>query len=281
LVAGTPPAAAAPIIAIGVGKDTFVYVKTGTPANPWIKIPGSDGVKQVSQSPVDGSLIGASTSQKPLNKLSLDPATHWNPVATGNPGWIYNELHQRNDGMMIGLGTDGKTYTFNGGATGPLAQSNPDAGWGGWCCLGGLNFSQDGGYIWGAQDQGNIWKKASKANRGDGLDSMRDGNWNGGSVVTTTTPAMLSIVDMPDGTLLAIGNDNKTYTMSSVVGTPQATADTVEMLKVSKWDKTKGLQWLPPASTTSTYSTEPVYMVSNYEVEPITSTEEDYRGIIE
>ena len=37
----------------------------------------------------------------------------------------------------------------------------------------------------------------------------------------------------------------------------------------------------PAATTTSTYSTEPVYMVSNYEVEPITATEEDYRGVIE
>jgi hypothetical protein len=41
------------------------------------------------------------------------------------------------------------------------------------------------------------------------------------------------------------------------------------------------IKTLSTVSTTSTYSTEPVYMVSNYEVEPITSTEEDYRGIIE
>jgi hypothetical protein len=66
--------------------------------------------------------------------------------------------------------------------------------------------------------------------------------------------------------------------MSSVVGTPQATADTVEMLKVSKWNKTKGTQWLPPAPTTSTYTSEPV---SNYEIEPITSTEWDYMGVVE
>jgi Concanavalin A-like lectin/glucanases superfamily len=41
------------------------------------------------------------------------------------------------------------------------------------------------------------------------------------------------------------------------------------------------IKTLSTVSTTSTYSTEPVYMVSNYEVEPITSTAEDYRGMIE
>jgi hypothetical protein len=274
-----PAAAAAPIIAIGVGKDTFVYVKTGTPASPWIKIPGSDGVKQVSQSPIDGSLIGASTNAKILNKVSLDPATHWNPVTIDHSDWSFNEIHQRNDGLMIGLGLDGKTYCFAGPATGPLTQNN-DAGWGRWCCLDGINFSQDGGYLWGANRAGSIWKKASKAAvvPGAGLDSMRDDNWAGGGPVTNTTPPMLSIVDMSDGTLLAIGNDNKTYTLSSSAGTPQATADTVDMLKVSKWDKTKGLQWLPPATTTSTYTSEPV---SNYEIEPITSTAWDYMGVVE
>jgi hypothetical protein len=257
---------------MGVGKDTFVYVKTGTPSSPWIKIPGSDGVRQASQA-MDGSLIGASTGQKPLSKASLDPATHWNPISMTNQGWVFNEVHQRSDSEIVCLGTDGKIYTTGFVIAGPWPQGRA---WSRWCCLGGINFSQDGASLWGASSgDGRIWKKPHNTQ------TENDGDWGGtGANVATTNPGMLSIIDMPDGTFLAIGNDNKTYTLSSIVGTPQATSDTVDMVTVSKWDATKGAQWLPPATGTSSYTSEPVYMVSGYEIEPIDTKWDESLGLV-
>jgi hypothetical protein len=255
---GTPPPK---IIAIGAGSDSFVYIKTGTTASPWVKIPGSDGVKSVSQSALDGSLLGVSTNKKPLSKASLDPATHWQPITTGEAqNDDYEDLFQKADGSFVWRGTDSKIYTH-------------DSSWkrsarGTWCCVSGMSLSQDGASLLGTGTDGKeIWKKPHNST----TQNDRDWSGNGGVRISSSVdPHVIGIAEMTDGSFLCTGRDDKkTYTMSSAVGKPQATSDTVEMLTVSKWDATKGVQYQPPASTTSTYAPE-----------PITSSAYDYLGII-
>lgn len=276
----TAPTPAGPIVLIGVGTDNFVYSKT-SPTDTWTQVPGSDGVIHASQT-IDGGLIGVTAARKPVYKGDLTASTHWQPLKMRDAGWTFKQAHQRSDGLLVFIGDDNKLYNMqivvvnNAGTIGGLlggtqvtistlgADSShqldmvPNGG-ARWCCMQGVNFTQNGSALWGASDNGSIYKKEHN------IATQNDGNWDPSSnqVSTGKNPAFLSIVDAKDGSLIGIGSDNKTYTLSSIIGTPQATSDTVNMLNVTKW-----------------VQRAPVPTTSHYEPEPITETDNDYLGIV-